>query len=180
MKIGNNGNLVLGPFDESTPCLMIVLMNCQTKLRINHLTAVKSVAILEREGRESVSDKTRSERPAISVNDENNEKVRKLITKDRRLIVRMMAHELHINHEFVEKNMRILRLWQNYFALVHPNFEGEHSWSGQRTPTFLPAPPTSIYSTPMPRGHLQTPMPSPGFEPMSNGIAVCVTNHYTV
>ncbi|GFW92302.1 DUF1758 domain-containing protein [Trichonephila clavipes] len=48
MKIGSNGNLVLGPFDESTPCLMIVLMNCQTKLRINHLTAVKSVAILER------------------------------------------------------------------------------------------------------------------------------------
>ncbi|GFV07743.1 alpha-2 adrenergic receptor [Trichonephila clavipes] len=47
MKIGNNGNLVLGPFDKSTPCLMIVLMNCQTKLRINHLTAVKSVAILE-------------------------------------------------------------------------------------------------------------------------------------
>ncbi|GFW98751.1 alpha-2 adrenergic receptor [Trichonephila clavipes] len=47
MKIGNNFNLVLGPFDESTPCLMIVLMNCQTKLRINHLTAVKSVAILE-------------------------------------------------------------------------------------------------------------------------------------
>ncbi|GFT98712.1 alpha-2 adrenergic receptor [Trichonephila clavipes] len=47
MKIGNNGNLVLGPFDESTPCLMIILMNCQTKLRINHLTAVKSVAILE-------------------------------------------------------------------------------------------------------------------------------------
>ncbi|GFW82597.1 uncharacterized protein TNCV_3491691 [Trichonephila clavipes] len=47
MKIGNNGNLVLGPFDESAPCLMIVLMNCQTKLRKNHLTAVKSVAILE-------------------------------------------------------------------------------------------------------------------------------------
>ncbi|GFV08971.1 hypothetical protein TNCV_3822131 [Trichonephila clavipes] len=47
MKIGNNGNLVLVPFDESTPCLMIVLMNCQTKLRINLLTAVKSVAILE-------------------------------------------------------------------------------------------------------------------------------------
>ncbi|GFV14284.1 uncharacterized protein TNCV_807161 [Trichonephila clavipes] len=47
MEIGNNGNLVLDPFDESTPRLMIVLMNCQTKLRINHLTAVKSVAILE-------------------------------------------------------------------------------------------------------------------------------------
>ncbi|GFU57595.1 hypothetical protein TNCV_3637531 [Trichonephila clavipes] len=49
MKIRNNGNLVLGPFDESTSCLMIVLMNCQTKLRINHLTAHKSVAILENE-----------------------------------------------------------------------------------------------------------------------------------
>ncbi|GFX02215.1 alpha-2 adrenergic receptor [Trichonephila clavipes] len=47
MKIRNNGNLVLGPLDESTPCLMIVLTNCQTKLRLNHLTAVKSVAILE-------------------------------------------------------------------------------------------------------------------------------------
>ncbi|GFU38603.1 alpha-2 adrenergic receptor [Trichonephila clavipes] len=47
MKIGNNGNLVLGPFDESTPFLMIVLMNCQTKLRINHLAGVKLVAILE-------------------------------------------------------------------------------------------------------------------------------------
>ncbi|GFT58848.1 DUF4817 domain-containing protein [Trichonephila clavipes] len=45
--MGNNGNLGLGPFDESTPCLMIVWMNCQTKLRINNLTAVKSVAILE-------------------------------------------------------------------------------------------------------------------------------------
>ncbi|GFU64475.1 hypothetical protein TNCV_333161 [Trichonephila clavipes] len=40
MKIGNNGNLVLVPFDESTACLMIVLMNCRTKLRRNHLTAV--------------------------------------------------------------------------------------------------------------------------------------------
>ncbi|GFY22636.1 uncharacterized protein TNCV_2178971 [Trichonephila clavipes] len=42
MKFGNNGNLVLSPFDQSTPCLMMVLMNYQTKLRINHLTAVKS------------------------------------------------------------------------------------------------------------------------------------------
>ncbi|GFU57639.1 hypothetical protein TNCV_3637941 [Trichonephila clavipes] len=56
MKIGNNGNLVLGPFDECTPCLMIVLMNCQTKLRINHLTAVKSVAILENEILTTVRD----------------------------------------------------------------------------------------------------------------------------
>ncbi|GFU45913.1 hypothetical protein TNCV_5102181 [Trichonephila clavipes] len=50
MKIGNNDNLVLGPFDESAPCLMIVLMNCQTQLRINPMTAVKSVAILEKVG----------------------------------------------------------------------------------------------------------------------------------
>ncbi|GFV44115.1 adhesion G protein-coupled receptor B2 [Trichonephila clavipes] len=26
MKIGNNGNLVLGPFDESTPCFVIFKM----------------------------------------------------------------------------------------------------------------------------------------------------------
>ncbi|GFV01224.1 transposable element Tc3 transposase [Trichonephila clavipes] len=51
MKIENNGNLVLGPFDESTPGLMIVLMNCQPKLRKNHLTAVKSVPILENSDR---------------------------------------------------------------------------------------------------------------------------------
>ncbi|GFX77548.1 hypothetical protein TNCV_4025981 [Trichonephila clavipes] len=43
-----------------------------------------------REGLESVSGKTRSGRPATSVNDENIEKVRKLITKDRRLTVRMI------------------------------------------------------------------------------------------
>ncbi|GFS54901.1 transposable element Tcb1 transposase [Trichonephila clavipes] len=51
MEIGNNGNHVLRPLDESTPCWMIVLMHCQTKLRINHLTAVKSVAILEMSAR---------------------------------------------------------------------------------------------------------------------------------
>ncbi|GFT38317.1 retrovirus-related Pol polyprotein from transposon TNT 1-94 [Trichonephila clavipes] len=54
MKIGNNGNLAL---DESTPCLMIVLMNCQTKLRINHLIAVKSVSILEKDKPEDLTRK---------------------------------------------------------------------------------------------------------------------------
>ncbi|GFV66380.1 protein GVQW3 [Trichonephila clavipes] len=43
-----------------------------------------------REGRESVSDNLRSERPVTSVRDENIEKVSKLITKDRRLTVRMI------------------------------------------------------------------------------------------
>ncbi|GFW99634.1 alpha-2 adrenergic receptor [Trichonephila clavipes] len=66
MKIGNNGNLVLGPFDESTPCLMIVLMNCQTKLRINHLTAVKSVAILEKRERLIEWSQIPMVRPAIN------------------------------------------------------------------------------------------------------------------
>ncbi|GFT21537.1 hypothetical protein TNCV_2307611 [Trichonephila clavipes] len=37
------------------------------------------------EGRESISDNSRSERPVTSVSDENIEKVSKLITKDRRL-----------------------------------------------------------------------------------------------
>ncbi|GFT68831.1 putative DD41D transposase [Trichonephila clavipes] len=48
MKIGKNGNLVFGPFDESCSSVSLFMMNCQTKLRINHLIAVKSVAILEK------------------------------------------------------------------------------------------------------------------------------------
>ncbi|GFT69083.1 uncharacterized protein TNCV_3904781 [Trichonephila clavipes] len=39
---------------------MIVLMNCQTKLRINRLTAVKSVAILEK-GEKDFNDDHREE-----------------------------------------------------------------------------------------------------------------------
>ncbi|GFY24442.1 transposable element Tcb2 transposase [Trichonephila clavipes] len=60
MKIGNNGNLVLGPFDESSPCLMIVLMNFQTKLRINHLTAVKSNLLQSSSSILSISTKGRA------------------------------------------------------------------------------------------------------------------------
>ncbi|GFW30089.1 transposable element Tc1 transposase [Trichonephila clavipes] len=52
-----------------------------------------------REGRESVSDKTRSVRPVTSVSDESIEKVRKLATKDGRLAVHMTADELQINRE---------------------------------------------------------------------------------
>ncbi|GFY32725.1 hypothetical protein TNCV_4638311 [Trichonephila clavipes] len=44
-----------------------------------------------REGRERVSDKTHSDRQATSVSNENIEKVRKLITKDPRLTVHMIA-----------------------------------------------------------------------------------------
>ncbi|GFT39352.1 hypothetical protein TNCV_2422601 [Trichonephila clavipes] len=46
-----------------------------------------------REGRESASDKTRSGRQ-VTVCGENIEKVWKLIMKDRRLTVRMIADEL--------------------------------------------------------------------------------------
>ncbi|GFY12446.1 protein GVQW3 [Trichonephila clavipes] len=44
-----------------------------------------------REGRESVSDNPHSKRPATSIRDENIYKVSKLITKDRRLTVRMIG-----------------------------------------------------------------------------------------
>ncbi|GFX37645.1 hypothetical protein TNCV_3201681 [Trichonephila clavipes] len=46
MKIGNNGNLVLGPFDESSSGVCLFMM-MPIKLRINRITAIKSVAILE-------------------------------------------------------------------------------------------------------------------------------------
>ncbi|GFU76984.1 hypothetical protein TNCV_4521401 [Trichonephila clavipes] len=38
---------------------------------------------------------------------------------------------------------------------------------------------TAIYSIPMPGRHLQTSMPSPGFELRLYGTAVSATNHYT-
>ncbi|GFX39849.1 hypothetical protein TNCV_2646121 [Trichonephila clavipes] len=44
-----------------------------------------------REGRQSVSDNSCSERPANSVSDKNIEKVSQLTTKDCRLIVRKIA-----------------------------------------------------------------------------------------
>ncbi|GFV76888.1 uncharacterized protein TNCV_689581 [Trichonephila clavipes] len=47
-----------------------------------------------RKDRESVSDNPRSEKLVISVSDENIEKVRILITKDRQLTVRMIVDEL--------------------------------------------------------------------------------------
>ncbi|CAL1274183.1 unnamed protein product [Larinioides sclopetarius] len=44
-----------------------------------------------------------AEETATSVSDENSEKMRKLITKDRRLTVRMIADELQINLESVQQ-----------------------------------------------------------------------------
>ncbi|GFV95252.1 uncharacterized protein TNCV_4586271 [Trichonephila clavipes] len=44
-----------------------------------------------RQGRDSVSDNSCSERPATSISDETIENVNKLITKDRRLTVRMIT-----------------------------------------------------------------------------------------
>ncbi|GFV71222.1 hypothetical protein TNCV_2429691 [Trichonephila clavipes] len=52
-----------------------------------------------REGLGCASDKTRSGRPATSISDENIEKVRKSISKDRRLTVRMIADEQQVNRE---------------------------------------------------------------------------------
>ncbi|GFY11050.1 HTH_48 domain-containing protein [Trichonephila clavipes] len=51
------------------------------------------------EGRESVSDKACSRRPATSISDENIEKVRKLIKKDHRLTLLMIPDELQINYK---------------------------------------------------------------------------------
>ncbi|GFV49136.1 histone-lysine N-methyltransferase SETMAR [Trichonephila clavipes] len=122
MKIGNNGNLVLGPFDESTPCLMIVLMNCQTKLRINHLTAVKSVAILESENASQEAEILsgvycpdnvtanylqfwlhlfRSGMPVI----ENVDKTTEIIEVDQHISSLGIAQELKIGHRTVSNHL---------------------------------------------------------------------------
>ncbi|GFV43217.1 HTH_48 domain-containing protein [Trichonephila clavipes] len=54
------------------------------------------------EGEESVSDKTSNGRPEISISDKSIEKVWKLISKDRRLTVRI-TDELQIKRESVRK-----------------------------------------------------------------------------
>ena len=50
------------------------------------------------EGRESVKDEPRSGRPSTSRNEENEERIQKLLRADRRLTVRKIAEQLHLNH----------------------------------------------------------------------------------
>ncbi|GFY17602.1 hypothetical protein TNCV_3519571 [Trichonephila clavipes] len=52
-----------------------------------------------RKGRERVFDNPRSGRSVTSVSDENIIKLRKLITKDRPITVRIIADKLQINRE---------------------------------------------------------------------------------
>ncbi|GFV77584.1 hypothetical protein TNCV_1071131 [Trichonephila clavipes] len=71
------------------------------------------------------------------------------------------------------------------FSRFHPNFEGDHLGDG-----LLSTPSTNftrrlgsrrLFRVPPCREgtiHLQTSMPSPGFEPRLYGTAVSVTNHY--
>ncbi|GFV56508.1 protein GVQW3 [Trichonephila clavipes] len=90
-----------------------------------------------REGRESVSDKTPSGRPSTFVIDENIEKVKKLITKDRLLTVCMIADELHINRESVrqiitqylgmKKTWLIFFLFMPMLTLIQP-ISSNSSW----------------------------------------------------
>ena len=55
------------------------------------------------EGRESIKDKPRSERPSTSKTDNNVEIVRALVRSERRLTVRMIASELNLNHTMVHQ-----------------------------------------------------------------------------
>ncbi|GFW56554.1 transposable element Tc1 transposase [Trichonephila clavipes] len=66
-------------------------MNCQTKLRINHLTAVKSVAILEREGDETKKKANPLDLGPTEEESENNET--KGTSSVRRLRIWRLAHE---------------------------------------------------------------------------------------
>jgi len=61
-----------------------------------------------KEGRENVEDDPRSGRPISSTNDQNVEKVRAVIAKDRRLSVRMIAGQT-VNHAFCKDVLERLR-----------------------------------------------------------------------
>ena len=51
------------------------------------------------DGRESVKDDDRPSRPRTAVTDDNTEKVRDVIRKDRRLGVRAVAEEVNLDRE---------------------------------------------------------------------------------
>ncbi|GFT48889.1 hypothetical protein TNCV_2771061 [Trichonephila clavipes] len=68
-------------------------------LRVGISSSVRVVHPFSK-SKESVSDNPRSGRRVTFLCDENIEKVRKLITRDRHLTVRMIADELQINHEY--------------------------------------------------------------------------------
>ncbi|XP_073976419.1 uncharacterized protein isoform X1 [Rhodnius prolixus] len=55
------------------------------------------------EGREVIGDDPRSGRPSSSRTDENVDKIRELVRADRRMTVRMIAHELNLTHTTVHQ-----------------------------------------------------------------------------
>ncbi|GFV86191.1 uncharacterized protein TNCV_671881 [Trichonephila clavipes] len=74
-------------------------------LRVHEEQALSIKCVYEwfahfREGQESVFDKTCSGRPSTSVSDENIEKVRNLITKDRLLTVGVIGIEVSVGITF--------------------------------------------------------------------------------
>jgi predicted HTH transcriptional regulator len=55
------------------------------------------------EGRKSVTDEERSERPATSRTEENNAKIHQIVHENRRLTVRSTAEQVNIDRETVRK-----------------------------------------------------------------------------
>ncbi|GFU37819.1 hypothetical protein TNCV_1063561 [Trichonephila clavipes] len=82
-----------------------------------------------RKGPESVSGNFRCGRLATSLSDENIEKVRKLLTKDRRLTVLMIADEQQIKRESVQQIItQYLDMYsrsQRYIVMGDDYFEGQ-------------------------------------------------------
>ena len=57
------------------------------------------------EGREQMEDEPRAGRPSNSKTDHNVERVRSLVRSDRRLTLRMISSELHLNRFTVHENL---------------------------------------------------------------------------
>lgn len=102
-----------------------------------------------KEGRESFEDDERSGRPRTSLTDSNVEKVREAVRKDRRLGVRALAEQLHLNRESVrrilteELNMRkvcakmVPRLLSAEQKECRMNISADILESIEKDPTFL-------------------------------------------
>ncbi|GFU40750.1 uncharacterized protein TNCV_3231071 [Trichonephila clavipes] len=128
MKIGNNGNLVLGPSDESTPCLMIVLMNCQTKLRINHLAAVKSVAILESNANFNFYTWKKTLFISVRLVAEALDLPRSTVQKIMRNILRYHPYKLQLVQELLPHDFETRHLFSLLF-LVRLEVDPERPWN---------------------------------------------------
>ncbi|GFS71121.1 uncharacterized protein TNCV_5049221 [Trichonephila clavipes] len=109
MKIGNNDNLVLGPFDESTPCLIIFKISIPLKKHPIHSTIVEDRKARE----ENLRIEEQKEKLHIEEREENlriEEQKEKLHIEEREEKLRIEEREEKLRIEEREEKLRFEQL----------------------------------------------------------------------